>query len=111
MAATGAGSVLCHFAVVKPPHDTGGGTTRYIDHGTHGDAEAELRNIAADFAENFTQVDTVLIRRTGSLGEIISLVAATSQQRGRLRGLKARHAPLAPHEEHRKERSLRLVPG
>ena len=75
----GAGSVLLHFAVVKPQAGAGGSTS-YIDYGTQGDAEAELQAIADELAAKFTLVDTLLIRRTGrlGLGEIISLAAASS---------------------------------
>jgi len=75
----GAGSVLLHFAVVKPQQGASG-TTSYIDYGTQGDAEAELQAIAEELAARFNLVDTVLIRRTGrlGLGEIISLAAASS---------------------------------
>ena len=74
-----AGSVLLHFAVVKPQAGAEG-TTSYIDYGTKGDAEAELQAIAEELAATFNLVDTVLIRRTGrlGLGEIISLAAASS---------------------------------
>ena len=79
MSAQGAGSVLLHFAVVKPQAGQGG-TTCHIDYGTQGDAEAELQSIADELAAKFTLVDTMLIRRTGrlGLGEIISLAAASS---------------------------------
>jgi len=75
----GAGSVLLHFAVVKPQAGAGG-TTSYIDYGTRGDSEAELRAIAEELADRYSLVDTLLIRRTGrlGLGEIISLAAASS---------------------------------
>ena len=75
----GSGSVVFHFAVVKP-QEGAGGRTSYIDYATQGDAEAELRAIADELAKSFSLDDTLLIRRTGRLGvgEIISLVAATS---------------------------------
>lgn len=79
MSAETAGSIVLHFAVVKP--QTGeAGTTCYIDYGTQGDAEAELRTIAEELERSFRLVDTLLIRRTGRLrvGEIISLAAASS---------------------------------
>ena len=80
LSAAGAGSVLFHFAVVKPQRGCTGGTTSYIDYGTRGDAEAELQAIADELCASFTLVDTLLIRRTGRLapGEIISLAAASS---------------------------------
>jgi len=79
MSAQGAGSVVLHFAVVKPQAGEGG-TTSYIDYGTKGDAEAELQSIAAELSSTFILTDTLLIRRTGrlGLGEIISLAAASS---------------------------------
>jgi molybdopterin synthase catalytic subunit len=74
-----AGSVVLHFAVVKPQAGEGG-TTSYIDYGTEGDAEAELQAIADELSASFTLMDTLLIRRTGrlGLGDIISLAAASS---------------------------------
>lgn len=79
ISAQGAGSVVLHFAVVKPQAGEGG-TTSYIDYGTRGDAEAELEAIAAELSSTFILTDTLLIRRTGrlGLGEIISLAAASS---------------------------------
>jgi molybdopterin synthase catalytic subunit len=76
---SGAGSVLMHFAVVKPQAGVGGSTS-YIDYGTQGDAEAELQGISDELSATFTLVDTLLMRRTGrlGLGEIISLVAVSS---------------------------------
>ena len=77
---SGAGSVLFHFAVVKPQKGSAGGTTSYIDYGTQGDAEAEMQAIADELAASYSLVDTLLIRRTGrlGLGEVISLAAASS---------------------------------
>lgn len=74
-----AGSAVFHYAVVKPQEGTDGKTC-YIDYATNGDAEAELRHIADELAAKFSVEDTLLIRRTGrlGLGEIISLVAASS---------------------------------
>lgn len=74
-----AGSVLMHYAVVKPQKGNGG-TTCHIDYATQGDAEAELGSIAEELGAQFSLLDTLLIRRTGRLGvgEIIALVAATS---------------------------------
>jgi molybdopterin synthase catalytic subunit len=74
-----AGSIVFHYAVVKP-QESSGGTTCYIDYGANGDVEAELSNIADKIAGNFSIEDILLIRRTGrlGLGEIISLVAASS---------------------------------
>jgi molybdopterin synthase catalytic subunit len=75
----GAGSVVLHFAVVKPMA-AASGTTDFIDYSPSGDAEAELRGIAATLAAEFTLEDVVLIRRTGrvGLGDIISLVAVSA---------------------------------
>jgi molybdopterin synthase catalytic subunit len=80
ISANGAGSVLFHFAVVKPQKGSSGGTTTYIDYGTQGDAEAEMQTIADELAASYSLVDTLLIRRTGrlGLGEIISLAAVSS---------------------------------
>lgn len=77
--ANGAGSVVLHYAIVKPQMGACG-TTAYIDYATSGDAEAELREIADNLATQFSVKDVLLVRRTGrlGLGEIISLVAASS---------------------------------
>lgn len=79
IASSGAGSIVFHYAVVKPKAGDGG-TTCHIDYAVSGDAEAELRKIADTLAANFTVGDVLLIRRTGrlGLGDIISLVAASS---------------------------------
>jgi molybdopterin synthase catalytic subunit len=79
ISSSGAGSVLLHFAVVKPQAGVGGSTS-YIDYGTQGDAEAEMQSISDELSATFTLVDTLLMRRTGrlGLGEIISLVAVSS---------------------------------
>ena len=73
-----AGSVVLHYAVVKPSGACG--TTCYIDFAVNGDAKAELQTIADILAANFTVEDILMIRRTGrlGLGEIISLVAVSS---------------------------------
>jgi len=77
--ANSAGSVVLHYAVVKPMAGATG-TTSYIDYATNGDTEAELRAIADILAAEFSVEDVLLIRRTGrlGLGEIISLVAVSS---------------------------------
>lgn len=78
--ATGSsGSVVFHYAVVKPQAGAGG-TTSYIDYAANGDTEAELDDIAVSLSTEFAVEDVLLIRRTGrlGLGEIISLVAASS---------------------------------
>lgn len=74
-----AGSVLLHYAVVKPMPGQGG-TTDCITYASIGDSEAELRHIAGTMAAQFALEDVVLIRRTGrlGLGDIISLVAASA---------------------------------
>jgi molybdopterin synthase catalytic subunit len=79
IATTSTGSVVFHYAVVKPQVGVGG-TTSYIEYATSGDAEAELRDIAGQLAAEVPVEDVLLIRRTGlvCLGEIISLVAASS---------------------------------
>jgi len=74
-----AGSVLLHFAVVKPLSGQGG-TTGSITYASSGDSLAELRGIARGMIDEFALEDVVLIRRTGrlGLGDIISLVAASA---------------------------------
>jgi len=79
IAVNGAGSVVLHCAVVKPVAGAGG-TTSYIEFASVGDTAAELDDIAGSLSAEFDLEDVVLIRRTGriGLGEIISLVAASS---------------------------------
>jgi molybdopterin synthase catalytic subunit len=74
-----AGSVVFHYATVKPLAGDGG-TTCHIDYSADGDAETELRMIADALAAEFSLIDVLLVRRTGrlGLGEIISLVAAAA---------------------------------
>jgi molybdopterin synthase catalytic subunit len=75
----GAGSVLLHYAVVKPV-SAAGGTTESIDYCSIGDSEAELRGIAREMVADFNLEDVILVRRTGrlNLGDVISLVAASA---------------------------------
>jgi len=75
----GAGSVVLHYAVVKPMTGSAG-TTSYIDYAVSGDAEVELLDITDKLKTEFSVADILLIRRTGrlGLGDIISLVAASS---------------------------------
>lgn len=79
ISADGAGSVVFHFAVVKPMAGSGG-TTCYIDFAAGDGTEAELNGIAAELAAESAVNDVLLVRRTGrlGLGDIISLVAASS---------------------------------
>jgi molybdopterin synthase catalytic subunit len=74
-----AGSVLFHYAVVKAQEGSEG-VTCHIVYGVDGDAEEELRTIAADLAAAWNIEDLLLIRRIGrvGIGEIISLVAVSS---------------------------------
>ncbi|GFE60074.1 molybdenum cofactor biosynthesis protein MoaE [Geobacter sp. AOG2] len=83
IATTTAGSVVIHYAVVKPQVGIGG-TTIYIDYATNGDTEAELRDMAAGLTAEFALEDVLLIRRTGRLrvGDIISLAAVSSPNSG-----------------------------
>jgi molybdopterin synthase catalytic subunit len=78
-----AGSVVIHYAVVKPMAGIGG-TTSYIDYATNGDTEAELSDMAAKLTTEFTLEDVLLVRRTGRLriGDIISLAAVSSPNSG-----------------------------
>ena len=74
-----AGSVVCHYAVVKKQSGPGGETSS-IEFDAAPDAEAELAAIAAALREKWHIEDLVLIRRVGCLGigDIISLVAVSS---------------------------------
>jgi len=73
------GSVVLHYAVVKKQAGSGKATT-CIEYRTAGNTLQELEEIAADLERSWKLEDVLLIRRTGSLsvGEIISLVAASS---------------------------------
>jgi molybdopterin synthase catalytic subunit len=74
-----AGSVVCHYAVVKK--QTGpGGETSFIEFDVAPEAEEELAAIAAHLREKWQIEDLLLIRRVGRLGigDIISLVAVSS---------------------------------
>ena len=77
--ADAAGSILLHYAVVKPAV-VAGAAVKYIDYTARGDAEGELEDIADSLDSTYFLKDILLIRRTGRLGpgEIISLVAASS---------------------------------
>ncbi|MFZ4856878.1 MAG: molybdenum cofactor biosynthesis protein MoaE [Desulfuromonadaceae bacterium] len=79
IAKCGAGSIVFHYAVVKPMAGVGG-TTIYIDYASSDDTEAELDGIADALKAEYIVEDILLIRRTGRLvlGDIISLVAASS---------------------------------
>ena len=73
------GSVLLHYAVVKPLAGDGG-TTSYIEFTANDETEAELQEIADQLSSEHTVTDILLMRRTGrlGLGEVISLVAVSS---------------------------------
>lgn len=73
------GSVVLHYAVVKQQAGSGKSTT-CIEYSAKGDALQELEMIANDLERTWALEDVLLIRRIGrlSVGEIISLVAASS---------------------------------
>ncbi len=75
----GTGSVLLHYAVVKPLAGEGG-TTSYIEFTANNYTEAELQEIADQLSSEHILTDILLMRRTGrlGLGEVISLVAVSS---------------------------------
>lgn len=75
----GTGSVLLHYAVVKPLAGESG-TTSYIEFTANDATEAELQEIAEQLCAGHTVTDILLMRRTGrlDLGEVISLVAVSS---------------------------------
>jgi len=76
---SGVGSVIVHYAVVKP-QEGAGGTTCHIEFRMTPGAEAELQQIAEDLKGAFVLKDVLLVRRSGqvALGEVVSLVAASS---------------------------------
>ncbi len=73
------GSVVFHYAVVKQKTGSGKSTTS-IEYISQGDTLLEMANIAAELEQRWDLEDVLMIRRTGclSVGEIISLVAASS---------------------------------
>ena len=73
------GSVVFHYAVVKKQAGSGKATT-CIEYNAHEDTLQELEGIARELEGRWKLEDVLLIRRTGrlSVGEIISLVAASS---------------------------------
>jgi molybdopterin synthase catalytic subunit len=74
-----AGSVVCHFAVVKKQSGPAGETSG-IEYDAAPDAEEELAAIAAELKGKWLIEDLLLIRRVASLGigDIISLVAVSA---------------------------------
>jgi molybdopterin synthase catalytic subunit len=77
----GSGSVLFHFAVVRP--STENKTTSSIEYCANGDVNEELRTICQDIREKWEIEDVLIIRRLGRLnvGDIISLVAVSAPHR------------------------------
>jgi molybdopterin synthase catalytic subunit len=73
------GSVVLHYAVVKKQAGSSKATT-CIEYRAEGDSIQELEGIAGELENHWKLEDVLLIRRTGclSVGEIISLVAASS---------------------------------
>ena len=73
------GSVVFHYAVVKKQAGSGKATT-CIEYSAQGNSLQELEGIAGELENHWKLEDVLLIRRTGclSVGEIISLVAASS---------------------------------
>lgn len=74
-----AGSAVFHYAIVKQ-HTGSERPTTCIHYQQNGDVTAELEAIAAELQNSFSLDDVLLVRRTGTVavGEIISLVAASS---------------------------------
>lgn len=77
-----AGSVVFHYAVVR--EITGDAVTKSILFERGGDMEAEMESIAAGLKGKYDLEDALIVRRLGLLrvGDIISLVAASSPNRG-----------------------------
>ena len=73
------GSVVFHYAVVKEQTGVGKATT-CIDYQFTPDAEKEMNTIVDEIRQKWQVEDLLLVRRSGclSVGEIISLVAASS---------------------------------
>jgi molybdopterin synthase catalytic subunit len=73
------GSVVFHYAVVKQKTGSDKSTTS-IEYRAQGDALLEMEGIAAELKHRWSLEDVLIIRRIGclSVGEIISLVAASS---------------------------------
>jgi molybdopterin synthase catalytic subunit len=79
ISAKASGSVVFHYAVVKEQTGVGKATT-CIDYQFSPDAEKEMNCIAEEIRKKWQIEDVCLVRRSGclSVGEIISLVAASS---------------------------------
>lgn len=75
------GSVVLHFAVVR--EKTGNETTSHVELKRNGDIKSELRSITEAIYKKWQVEDVLIIRRLGILkvGEVISLVAASSPHR------------------------------
>jgi molybdopterin synthase catalytic subunit len=73
------GSVVFHYAVVKK-HAEAGKSTTAIEYIILEGAQLELENIANELKDQWNLQDVLILRRAGivSVGEIISLVAASS---------------------------------
>lgn len=75
------GSLVVHFAVVKPFAE--GKSTGGIRFTLTGDAEAELRRLESELREKWKLHDLLLLRRIGELrvGDVISVAAAAASGR------------------------------
>lgn len=73
------GSAVFHYAIVKGNTDSDRPTS-FINYQQDGDMTAEMEIIAQELLGKWLLEDLLIVRRTGCLtvGEIISLVAATS---------------------------------
>ena len=76
-----AGSVVLHFAVVRPNSENK--TTDSIAFHADGDVDEELHTISEDIRKKWGAEDVLIIRRLGHLnvGDIISLIAVSSPHR------------------------------
>jgi len=75
------GSIVIHYAIVRSTES--GKKTSSIRFELDGDAEEEMRELERNLRLKWPVEDVLLIRRTGklSIGEVISMVAASAEHR------------------------------
>jgi len=81
------GSIVSHYAIVRSTES--GKKTNSIRFELEGDAEEEMRELERSLRVKWPVEDVLLIRRIGklSIGEVISVVAASAEHRDSAFGL------------------------
>lgn len=81
LSSDGAGSMVVHFAVVKPISE--GKRTAGIRFAPNGNIEGEMKTLETELREEWDVIDMLLIRRMGKLcvGDIVSVVAVSAPGR------------------------------